>query len=450
MDTKRCGGRDRARCLALLVALLAAGLAQAEAPEGLSLPQAVDTALKKGPEAAESRSRVEELRHQRDEVYAQFRPDVYLDAAYTYISNPPSTTIDIALPIPGFEPPTIKFGYQDNYLIALKASQIIYSGALYYGYQAVEKQVKAGELQDRAARLAVARMTAEAYLNARLAQEALAAREQTLADAEDHADQARKRYAIGAAPDMDVVRAEMEASTARQAVADSRRLLDLARTMLGRAMGEDLGDRALTDPLEVTMAHVDEAEARARAEHDRADLAALAAGRESALAQVKARKGALQPSAQANLTYSYQKPYYQTNDWEDNLTASVGVHVPIYDGGEAKAGMDRAQAQADTIAKTAARTRADLQADVHNNIEAIDEAMANVELARQNLARAERLTGIVRQSYQIGAVTGLQVIDAQLAVTNARLALLKSYYDYRVAKVRLAAAMGDLDGIGGE
>jgi outer membrane protein len=431
----------------MLALLLAAPAPATEGPGGLSMQQAVDTALRQSPELAESKGRVDELRAARDEIHAQFRPDVYLEASYTYFSNPPETTIDVNLPVPGFTPPKLQMGYQDNYLLSLKASQIIYSGALYYGFKAVDKQVQAGELQDRAARIAVARMTAEAYLNALLAKESLAAREQALADAEDHLDQARKRYELGAGPEMDVIRAQMEADTIRQQVEDSRRILDSARTMLGRAMGEDIDGMALTDQLETPIVKTAEAEALARAEKDRPDLAALSVSRDAALAQGRARKGTLEPTAQANAAYNYQKPYYQINDWDDNLALSIGVRVPLYDGGEAKAGVARAQAQARTIASTTARTRADLQAEIHNNVAAIDEASRNIELARQNVERAQRLVGIVRQSYQIGAVTGLQVIDAQLAAANARLAQLKVYYDYRVARVRLAAAMGDLEGI---
>ena len=55
---------------------------------------------------------------------------------------------------------------------------------------------------------------------------------------------------------------------------------------------------------------------------------------------------------------------------------------------------------------------------------------------------------ISEQSYAAGAATNLEVIDAQLAATTARLEHLKALYDYRNAQIQLKAATGDLASIG--
>ena len=108
---------------------------------------------------------------------------------------------------------------------------------------------------------------------------------------------------------------------------------------------------------------------------------------------------------------------------------------------------DKARAEAETTSYTIARTRADIVVDVHNAVAAMDEAASRVNLTTYNVERAETLVKIANDSYLVGGATSLEVIDARLMATRARLAHLKACYDYRVARVRLAAAQGDIEGM---
>jgi outer membrane protein TolC len=65
-----------------------------------------------------------------------------------------------------------------------------------------------------------------------------------------------------------------------------------------------------------------------------------------------------------------------------------------------------------------------------------------------NRGRADQMLDIAEQSYAAGAATNVEVIDAQLAATTARLEHLKALYDYRNAQIHLAASTGDLTSIG--
>ena len=75
------------------------------------------------------------------------------------------------------------------------------------------------------------------------------------------------------------------------------------------------------------------------------------------------------------------------------------------------------------------------------------EAAVRVGTTRDNVERANNMVQIAEESYTAGAITSLEVIDAQLALTNARVLHLMALYDYNIAQAGLAAATGDLEAI---
>ncbi len=164
--------------------------------------------------------------------------------------------------------------------------------------------------------------------------------------------------------------------------------------------------------------------------------------------QALAQRGAMLPSVLLTGTFGYEKPYFAIDDWERNWTVGVGIRMPLFDGLEAYHGMKKARAASATARESASQALADIQVEVRSALLELREASRRISSTRSNMDRARNILAIAEESYRAGASTSLEVIDAQLAATTARLDHLKALYDYRVARVRLAAATGDLEAIG--
>ena len=79
---------------------------------------------------------------------------------------------------------------------------------------------------------------------------------------------------------------------------------------------------------------------------------------------------------------------------------------------------------------------------------AIDNIQKNVKQiasSAETVIQAERANEIQEKSFQIGAGTYLDLRDAQLALTQARLAYYQSIYDYLVANSNLELLLGNAD-----
>jgi outer membrane protein TolC len=143
-------------------------------------------------------------------------------------------------------------------------------------------------------------------------------------------------------------------------------------------------------------------------------------------------------------TFGYERPYFAINEWEQVATVGVGLQVPLFDGLEAYRSMRRARAAAETVSLATVQTHADVRTQIRTAVLALREAAVRMGATADNMERAEEMLEIAESSYTAGAATNVEVLDAQLAATRARLEHLKALYDYRNGQIQLAAATGDL------
>ena len=442
--------------LAIALAWLLPGPARAEEPVAWTLDEAVNFALAHSPDLAEREAAIAVAQDAQGEVFANFLPKVTVTGGYEYIGNVPEISLAFS---PSLPPPlpaininkTVKMGLNDNWMVAANLSQVAFaSGRIYYGYRAAGEQVSEKRDEVEAARLKVADQTAEAFLGLLMAQEVYEAQSASLRDAKDHLQDVRTRYDAGAASKFDLLRAEVQVETIEPDVTQAAEKINLATDYLRRAAG--LPKDAPVKPIGKLEA-ADVTPFDAAAEHDaaqqqRPELAALAAGQRAYEDAAKSRRAEMLPAVAVTASYGWQKPYYFNLDGDTNWTFGVGVQIPIFDGLAAYRGMTGDRASAEALRRSAVRTRADIRTDVDAALLAADEAAKRTKTTKATVERAQNMENIAESSYKAGALTSLDVIDAQLAATRARVAYLNALYDYRVARVRLAAAAGELQKIG--
>lgn len=440
----------------LAMLLLVLQSAQAAEPVSWTLPQAIDYALAHNPDLAVMRGQTAEAEQARLEVFGNFLPTVNLEGGYTYIGNPPVIELDMTMdaPIPGMDDieinREIEMGYHDNYLAQVTLQQVLFaSGQIYYGHRAMQTRVNASLQQEEAAQLQVAQRTAQAYLGVLMADQVAAARRESLRTARAHQQHVQNRYDAGAATEFELLRAQVEVSNIEPQVIEAEKMVQTAIVMLHRVTGlpEDAPVTVL-GPLPMESEPFSEQTALQDAARERPELQAINLGIEAAQDAGRAQRGGMLPAVMLTGSYGYQKPYYTIDDWEETWTIGVGVRIPLFDGLKSYRGMKRAQAQAETLTSAHRQSTADIRTQVHQAALDLRETEVRIAATRANHERAQKVIAIAEQAYAVGAATSLEVIDAQLAATNARVAYLKALYDYRIARVALAAASGDLAAIG--
>jgi outer membrane protein TolC len=440
----------------ILLALTLAAWAQAD-DAAWTLAAAVDYALAHNPDLAERQAGVEVAEEAQQEVAAGFMPQLNLTGGYQYIGNVPEIDISISpeIPIPGVPPitveKTVEMGASDNWKAEAALSQLVFaSGRVYYGYRALGQQVAARRHEVEAVRVKVAQQAAEAHLGVLILQEVYQAQSAALASAQEHLRHVTHRYEAGAAAKFELLRAQVEVDALEPEVNKAAQQIELAKAGFRRVLGLPAdAEIRVAGVLEGDLGPLAAPAPYALAEQKRPELAAVSAGERAYENASKSRRGEMLPAVMLTGTYGYQKPYYFNLDGDFNWTAGVGVQIPLFDGLRAYRRMKGDAYNAEAMRRARDRWRADIRVEVEKAALAQDEAARRVVKTRDNAARAKDMSRIAEESYTAGAITSLEVIDAQLAATRARVAYLLALYDHRVAGVRLAAAVGDWQTIRG-
>jgi len=143
-------------------------------------------------------------------------------------------------------------------------------------------------------------------------------------------------------------------------------------------------------------------------------------------------------------TASAQEPDFDYDDyyWMESLYARLSLSIPLFDGFKAH---HRAQ-QVRVDLKTANLQRDQLQRGI--NLELIQaesrlaEALKNVSAQEEGRELAQKGYSIAEVRYENGLATQLELMDAQVALNQARNNLLSARYDAITAKAALDKAIG--------
>lgn len=280
-----------------------------------------------------------------------------------------------------------------------------------------------------------------AHLRARIAKESL-----DLATESHRVTQAS--YDEGRTSRFDLLRAEVELTNREAPLVQARNEYRLAELALLRACGLDPGTQLtlLTDLAEVPAPEA-ESGLLTRMRSQSPELQALEHGLKAARWSVSLAKAARGPIVQLQGTYALQ------GQWDDDLfpgsdeavssaSAALAFSVPIFDGYSTKASILGSEADLRVAEIEFERTLRDRELGVRqartnleNALLALEGRHEGVELATE----AHRLADIRKEN---GLATPLEQMDAQLALTEARLQLAQALYSCNIAAAALDLAVG--------
>ncbi|HET7585284.1 MAG TPA: TolC family protein [Gemmatimonadaceae bacterium] len=282
----------------------------------------------------------------------------------------------------------------------------------------------------------------EDYFAALAGEELVSVAEERVRRADEELTVARARVLSGAAVQSDSLQVRLELLRARVDLLRQQSALRVARLQLGRRVGADGAiraapvDTAALPPLPIALdAAVVEALSRGPAyDAARADEAAAAA-------TVSARRGSYFPQLTLGATaFAFDDQFFPTATTRQALT--ITATLPVWNGGQ----RELAVAEARAVHERTRAVRRDLERaarrDVTEAYEGYETARAAHDLAAQGLAVARENFRVQDARYRAGAASVLDLLDAQLALTQSEADLVQSRLDVRTALARLEAILG--------
>ena len=376
-----------------------------------------------------------------------YLPNVVLSARYQRQELVP--VFDVV--IPGAPPERVQIGTLNNYSAALNITQPIYTGG------AITAQVQLARLSAlladqtiRAATQDVVYTTETAYYNLLLSQHLVDISTEQVRASKAHLDDVEKKRAGGVASNFDVLRAQVELSNSEADLIRSKNAINIARADLIKAMGVSqdsdftLSDEFVFGPTKVSMD-----EAVKTAFTNRPDLYSREYQIRQQREQLRLARSRYLPNVSLYFTDTWSNPSptsfgSSTNEWGRIWQGGLQGTWPIFDGFaregdimQQKARLKQAQIGLVDTEETAVRELTQAILSMENADEFVQSQQLNVTRAMEGLRLAD-------VGYQQGINTQVEVIDAQSALTTARVNYLRAIYQHVVAKLAVERAMGTI------
>jgi len=414
----------------------------------LSVDQAVAMALERNEDVKLALAEYDKARGRKQEAYAGALPNITFQGGYTRNIQRPV----IFFPNPDTdETMKIEIGEKNDFLATLSLVQPLYAfGRIGGAIRIADYYLKSSRKQVADARQRVALEVEEAYYGVLLAREAARISRQALDQARAHREETLKKFRQNVASPFDTLRAYVEVKNREPQVVEAENAYRIALLNLKRVVGiaRERPIR-LTDELSYRAENFSLERALEEALSARPDVAALRL-------RVAMAEKVYQVRKRGNFPFLSLVGRYQVEGQESDrffprrervarsFALGLSLSFPIFDGlaNRGRVMQARADLEAARYSLRKVERAVELQvAQLVSELEAAERNLRGREAAVQMAEEAYRLA-LVR--YRNGISTSLELGDAELALTQARLNMLQAVYECVITRERLKGALGRL------
>lgn len=260
---------------------------------------------------------------------------------------------------------------------------------------------------------------------------------------EAHKANVEQQLKVGAAPRLDLLKAEVELAHARENLLLVRNNLDSTFELLRNLMGMEekepimIADHPPSDGAAVPREEQAVEEALAK----RPDYRAVAKKKGIAEQRVRVAQGRHFPDVYAAGQYS--ETAGTGTSFKDNWYVGMRLTVPVFDGGLIRSEVNREKAELEKTREEERQVRLAIVREVKDARIAIANAEDRMKVTEVAIESAKEALRVELLKYETGAGTSTDVIDARTASLRAQTDYYQALYDREVARSALKKATGE-------
>lgn len=334
-------------------------------------------------------------------------------------------------------------GFQQTWKAALTFTWVLYnSGAIEQGVVSKELALEAVRAERIRTGQAVYNGVRQAFYGLQRARARNDVTVEALALAEEHLRQVKAMYRSGIVAKSEVLRVQVSVDDAGLNLIRAKNAVDVAWSTLERAVGAQLHGRwELPEPLSDPGAFAIPEKPDEEAYLNRPELKALSFSERSARAMASAARGENGPRVLLHgESYVVDEKFFP--ELQDDWKIAVVAEWKLYDGGRSSARAAEARAAAGELLFLLEDMKRGIALDVSKALLDLRSAAQRVSLASSQVASAEEDYRMELRRYTAQVGTNIDVLDARVALQNARTQYVDAVYDVLGARADLLFAMG--------
>ncbi len=419
-----------------------------DGPLRLSLDDAISLGLQRNVRMKFDRANQRAVKGYTLGVVNALVPNVTLDAQ--------SSANELDLAAMGFKPATIaKFGLPPNSIplivkvdttqAQLKLDQLLFSLPDYELYRGTKNEAAVVDLAELNDRGDVVLSVGMAYLQVLADQANFSNTQAQERSAKTVAEQAEAKRAAGVGINLDALRGKVAYQQRQQERVAAETQLAKDKIQLLRIMGMPAGQALeLSDTAPFAeLAEMDLESAKSTAYLRRKDLLGLQQQIALTDREVKAVKTQRLPTLAFNGYYGVIG--LTTGLYHGSFVAEGTLKVPIFNEGAQRGEEQVVDSQLTSLRQREASLKVTIDAQIRSAMLDVAAADELVKVAKSNVGLAQQELSDARDRFSAGVDDDLPVVDAEASVAQAEAQLVRSLYQYNVAKLTLARSTGVIE-----
>lgn len=338
------------------------------------------------------------------------------------------------------------FFLKNNFTAGLNLDAMVFDGSFFTGLQAAKafkNYVRQNlAVQQRTVKIAVM----DAYLPVLLLEENVELLDKNIANLEAFYHETNESYKAGFVEQLDVDRIALSVSilkTDRENLARQKEAtINVLKLQMGFPMDQEL---EVSGDLEEISLELAEADLSGSFDYyQRPEITVLDQNIMLNDLNIRLNKSGYLPTVRAFGAYqqSYQANTSDDGFWAPTSFVGLQVNVPIFDGLEKKAKIQRARLDLEKIKVQKYETERSISLEVQNSRNAFMTARQKLEDQQKNVEMADRIYKTTQIKYKEGVGSSLEVTQAEQTLYSTQSNYLQALYDLIVAKIDLEHALG--------
>ena len=450
----------RTTCLAMAGLLLPGGVFAQEEPAendslALTLDKAIEIALTENPSIKVADKEIEKVDYSRKEAWAGLIPSISAEGRYSRNVKKPVMFLPEDSPFgggmggEGGGSNTIEIGYDNSYSGSVSASMPLFNMSLFRNIQMTEVEMEQALESARQSRVNMVNEVKKAYFNCLLANDSYHVVKRSLENARENFEDTKRMFDQGAAAEYDVIRSEVQVRNLEPSLTEAKNGRNMAALSLKILLGLDNGVPLKFN--ENLMAFSDLIEQMP--DDPQQDISNNSQMRQLNIQemqleeQFKLTRAQRYPTLSGFLNYQFQTEAndfeFGSYEWVTPIVAGVSVQIPIFNGFSVSYQEKKVEVNMEQLAYRRENTARQITASVINEFNSMESAVRKVESGKAAVRQARRGYEIAQTRYETGAGTLLELNDAEIALTQARLNLNEARFDFLSARAEYEKVLGE-------
>jgi len=383
-----------------------------------------------------------------NEAWGTILPNINVQGTYTRTLKKPVFFLPDFSNLSSGKITPIEIGATHSMDMGFRASQILFNSAVFVGVGTASTYALAARDVYAAQELATITNARKAFYNVLVAHAVLGLMRQNLAYAEENLRTVRLLAEQGLVAEYDLLRSQVSVSNLTPEVIQAENGYTLSLSSLKISLGIPFDKpAAVNDSLffEIVQDSLME-NAVSMTVRDNPALSALRRQTEVNDAIVSVERSAYLPTLAAFGNYQLVSQNngfkFSTNDFIGSSQVGITLSMNIFNGFQTNARVERATLEFRKSQEQLTSNELAMQTSAEATVGRLRRAALRIAAQKQTVEQAERGYKIATTRYNSGAGTLLEVNDARLALTTAKVNRIQALYDYVVASAELDQMLG--------